>query len=638
MSRPLYRVVLLVHVLLSIILGPLAVAAEPRPIDWPALWAVWHDLTPGPTEINALIEQQPQIQRSIDTTRRQALIDSARQGFESALASANREDRFEIYTTTTFSHYDAEREGAYLALFEGGRFFTVNPVQLPSMGALSPKVEQPIKLYFSNEADLEFVPLDRSVWQQIASSLTMRPQVAVRMVVQPVGATSDAPSFSREAAALYLHNHVVHLELSVGTQRYPQQIFTADIPPVDIESVGSITSSGEGYSAPPITAEQVAMIWQKTVGPTDPNYSLAARATPRFKRATEFQDAEALLPAIETELKRRYDEFDPSALYHINFSTRMQSYDRSLGGFRLDFADKFFDYQSVFPYEPASARTSAIALPDRSSLLRQHNYKLIFDNADDFSEVLMSPAEGQRMLDRSSGRNVAMHVVFQVSSVQPPETGIAGALSADRVVRAKVIDVRARDSRSGLPLFQRTFERPIGPPVALNVAPDVGLHPLDADIRGLRVGGDPDELIAELQTQFGTAFFSKKNPQTIIYKDGQGIKGTAFVNSDYVVVGLSFSQKFDGDAIDAAALSLIQKYGEPVFDSGRQAGRFDGYRRELRWTKPGVFDYEYAGVRAEIERNETILNGKTQMEIRINLPGNRDPYRPNEKTTPDISL
>lgn len=636
MLRALVRLSLCFTLLLT---SSLAVGAEPRPIEWPALWAVWNDLNPDPVDLDALVAQQPEIRRTVDSGQRASLSDAAREAFETTLALGDRNTRFETFTTTQFSHYDTERGGAYLALFEGGRFFTINPVRLPSTGPIAPSTNQPINLYFSNEADLEFVPMDRATWQQFARSLTDRPQVTVSLVLQPVGATSDAPSFGRETPALYVHNHVTRLEVSVGSQRNPTVVYSTEIPEIPAGDVGRLTSTGDRLSAPPITAEQVAMTWQKTVGPTRPDYALAARHTPRYKEATEFQNPDALLPAIQAELEQRYDDFRADGLYHINFSTRMLPYDQQLGGFALDFTGQFFKYESLFPYEQAPPVNTAIVLPGKNYVFREHNYKLVFSNADEIGTISMSPAEGQALLERSGGsRKVAMHVVFQVESVQPPETGVSGATDAERFVRAKAVDVRARGASTGLPLFQRTFARPSGPPIALNVAPDVGLHPKDADIRGLKPGGNPDELIAALQSTFGTAFFSDKNPQTIIYRDGKGIKGTAFVNSDYRVMGLSFTQKFDGDAIDAAASSLIKKYGEPVYDSGRTAGRFGGAKRELHWTKPGVFDYKYAGVRAEIERNDAIYNGKTNMEIRINLPGNREPYRPDETTTPDIDI
>lgn len=616
----------------------IAIGAEPRPIEWPALWAVWNDLNPAPVDVDALVAQQPEIRRTVDPAQRASLSDAAREAFEATLTLADRSDRFETFTNTQFSHYDTERGGAYLALFEGGRYFTIDPMRLPTTSTFSPATGQPINLYFSNEADLEFVPMDRATWQKFARSLTDRPTVTVKLVMQPVGATSDAPSFGSEAAALYLHNHVTAMEVSYGSQRNPTLIHRMEIPEVAGTRVGTLTSTGERLSAPPITAEQVAMIWQKTVGPTPPDYRLAATQTPRYRDATEFQNPDAWLPTIEADLRRRFDDFSPDGIYHMNFSTQMLPYDQQLGGFALDFTGQFFKYESVFPYEQAPPVNRAIVLPGKNYVFREHNYKLVFSNAEEISTISMSPAEGQALLERSGGsRNVAMHVVFQVESVQPPETGVAGAIDADRFVRAKAIDVRARGASTGLPLFQRSFPRPVSPPIALNVAPDVGLHPKDADVRGLKPGGKADAFMAELEAQFDRVLFDPRNPQTIIFH-GKDIKGTAFVNSDYIVNSLTYNQKFDGDAIDAAAESLIKKYGTPVYDSGRIQADYGGTKRELNWTKPGVFDNKYIGVSSVIERNQAIYNGRTNMKILIMLPGNREPYRPDETTRPDIDI
>ena len=610
-----------------------------KDITWPTLWAVWHDLSPTDADLDALVNQQNQIRQSANAANQAELIQIAKSAFSRTLESANKSDLFRIYTNSRLSNYDDERGGAYLELFEGGRFFTINPVAIPTTSRFSPSVNQKINLYFSNEADLEFVPMDRPTWQKIARSLQTRPQVSVDMVVQPVGATQDAPSFSKESPTLYLHNHVVSLTVTTPNQRNPIVLYSNTPEPVPMANVGTLIMTGDRMSAPPISAEQVAMTWQKTVGETEPDYLLAAKVTPEYKSATEFQNPEQWLQNISGNLEKRFESFETGKPYHMNFTTRMEPYDTVSQSFKLDFTEKFFEYKSVFPYSPKPPSRRSFSLPGEENYFKTHSYRLIFNNADQLSTIEVPPSQGNGILQRAGGsRTIGMHVVFQIDSVQPLDTGVSGGADAKRIVRAKVIEVRARGKNSGLPLFQKSFEPLDRAPIALNVAPDVGLHPKDADIRGLKVGGNPDQLIADLQSMYGKAFFSKKNEQTIIYRNGQDIKGTAFVNSDYIVSSMEFNQKFDGDAVDAAADALIQKYGEPVYDSGRTKGRFDGVKRELHWTKPGVFDYKYAGVRAEIERNNTIYNGKTNMKIRITLPGNREPFKKDQTTKPKIAL
>jgi len=626
---------------------PAVSAAEPRPFVWPELWAVWHDLAPGDPDIAAMVDRQDAVRRTVDPRQRREMRDEATQVFQRVLASGDRSTRFRTLTDTRLSYYDTERGGAYLEVFEGGRFFTVSPVELPALGPIRPRVAQPINIYFANEADLEFVPMDRTAWQRIASSLQTRPRVTVDLTVQAVGALSAAPTFSREEPSLLLQCHVTQLVVKTEGRRNPVVLYETDIEPVPHDRVGTLTSTGKRLSAPPINAEALAMTWQRTVGPDEPDYVVAARKTPRYREATEFQNADAWLPAIADELKARYERFEVGRPYHINFTSQMEPYDLASQGFELDFADKFFKYESRFPYqeppennEPARRRP-AFVIPgsERAVGLRNHTYKLVFSNVEEISRINMPPVEGEALLERSRGdRKVELHVVFQVESVQPPDTGLSGGVTADRIVRGKVVEVRARSAGSGLPLFRRTYDAPASLPIALNVAPDVGLHPADADVRGLKAGGDPEELLAKLQEMFGTAFVNSRNESVIIFRDGKNINGTAFINSDYVVSSIMFRQKFDGDAIDAAADALIAKYGKPVFDSGRIAGRFDGHQRELRWTKPGVFENPNAGVKAEITRNQTIQNGRTRMEIRITLPGNREPYKKNDTTQPKISL
>jgi hypothetical protein len=97
-----------------------------KDITWPTLWAVWHDLSPTDADLDALVNQQNQIRQSANAANQAELIQIAKSAFSRTLESANKSDLFRIYTNSRLSNYDDERGGAYLELFEGGRFFTIN--------------------------------------------------------------------------------------------------------------------------------------------------------------------------------------------------------------------------------------------------------------------------------------------------------------------------------------------------------------------------------------------------------------------------------------------------------------------------------------------------------------------------------
>jgi hypothetical protein len=548
--------------------------------------------------------------------------------------------RFEASVNcNNIKNYDYTNKGMQLRPLWSPTVIMFNPEAFAQVREIPVQFDGLVHIVFTNGLDLALVPMSEEKFKEIGGGGT-NISFTADLELQPVASRRIGEGDRDHRQPITeLYCHIVKRTLretypvAGSPDPNPRKFATQSVEPAPTDKIGKIGPTGKSAFAPVADAETIGMTWQKIAVGQTPDFKPVAALDSRAKEVDEFTRPKVVQQIVD-EYTKRYEALDPAAPFVISFQGYLNEYDGEKQAFtwNKNTASDSWAFASMVPFVKQQ-RNDGLVMPETIK------YVVTMSNAGEFDQIKMPPDQARELSEKTAAAT-AKGSVEAILTLQP-ERAVGDDPNQkylrDRTLVCRLVNLKLY-SYMGVPLMERSFEAPAAP-TAEKKQLDIGLDPANADIKGLKMGQPVAAFVDAAKKVFPQVVYDEKKPDSVRFANPEkGEEGGASVDQDGKVFGVIYLRKLDPQQLNGVAESLIEKYGKPISDTGRQPDfRKPGtVVRQIRWTKPGFLKPANAGVTAEI--TEANVRGQRQavLKIVILLPGEH--HRPGsggEKAQPD---